>query len=48
MRRHALDEDKHKQNGTVFIWCHFDFNFGRAQFIVSPARQGEAQDMSGI
>jgi hypothetical protein len=45
---HEIDEDKYKQNGQMFSWCNFYYNFGRAPFFVSPARHGEAaQGMSG-
>jgi hypothetical protein len=47
MRKHAIDEDKYKQNGKMLSWRNFEFNFGRARFFVSPARLGETHDMSG-
>jgi hypothetical protein len=43
---HAIDK-KYKQNGALFSYCNFDSNYGHAPFLVSPARHGEAQDMSG-
>jgi hypothetical protein len=35
------------QNGGYSILYNQYFNFGHALFFVSPARHGEAQDMSG-
>jgi hypothetical protein len=31
----------------IFIFSSIEINFGFASFFVSPARHGEAQDMSG-
>jgi len=47
MPGHETNEDKYKQNGKIFSWCNFDYNFGHVPFFVSPARHGEAQDMNG-
>jgi hypothetical protein len=30
----------------LFVLCNFEFDFGSSPFFVSPARHGEAQDMS--